>query len=53
MVHIGNDWDNILADEWKKPYYLALRNFLKAEYSSQKIYPKMDNIFNALKYTSF
>ncbi len=53
MVHIGNDWDNILADEWKKPYYLTLRNFLKAEYSSQKIYPKMDNIFNALKYTSF
>ena len=53
MVHIGNDWDNILADEWKKPYYLTLREFLKTEYSSQKIYPKMDNIFNALKYTSF
>ena len=53
MVHIGNDWDNILADEWKKPYYLTLREFLKAEYSSQKIYPEMDNIFNALKYTSF
>ncbi len=53
MVHIGNDWDNILADEWKKPYYQTLREFLKTEYSSQKIYPKMDNIFNALKYTSF
>ncbi len=53
MVHIGNDWDNILADEWQKTYYQELRNFLKSEYSSQKIYPKMDNIFNALKYTSF
>ncbi len=53
MVHIGHDWDNILADEWKKPYYLQLREFLKAEYSSQKIYPQMNNIFNALKYTSF
>lgn len=53
MVHISNDWDNILADEWKKPYYLELREFLKFEYSSQKIYPQMDNIFNALKYTSF
>jgi serpin B len=20
MVHIGNDWDEILADEWEKPY---------------------------------
>ena len=24
MVHIGNDWDAILADEWGKEYYLAL-----------------------------
>ena len=23
MVSIGNDWDAILADEFKKPYYLA------------------------------
>ncbi len=53
MVHIGNDWDNILVDEWEKTYYLELRKFLKSEYSSQKIYPQMDNIFNALKYTSF
>lgn len=53
MVHIGNDWDEILADEWKKPYYQQLRQFLKAEYSSQKIYPDMNDIFNALRYTSF
>lgn len=53
MVHLGNDWDGILADEWSKPYYQQLRQFLKAEYSSQKIYPHMNDIFNALKYTSF
>lgn len=53
MVHIGNDWDEILADEWKKPYYQQLRQFLKTEYSSQKIYPDMNDIFNALRYTSF
>ncbi len=53
MVHIGNDWDEILADEWQKPYYQQLRRFLKAEYSSQRIYPHMNDIFNALKYTSF
>ena len=34
MVSIGNDWYAILADEFKKPYYLALRQFLKEEYSS-------------------
>ena len=53
MVNIGNDWDEILADEWQKPYYLKLREFLKAEYSAKRIYPNMNDIFNALKYTSF
>ena len=53
MVNIGNDWDEILADEWEKPYYKKLRQFLKAEYSTKRIYPDMHDIFNSLKYTSF
>ena len=53
MVHIGNDWDDILKNEWQKPYYLKLREFLKSEYSHHTVYPKAENIFNALKYTSF
>lgn len=53
MVSIGNDWDTILADEFKKPYYLALRQFLKEEYSSKVIYPSMYDIFNAFRYTPY
>lgn len=53
MVNIGNDWDEILKDEWAKPYYVNLRGFLKTEYSSRTVYPDMHDIFNALKYTSF
>lgn len=53
MVNIGNDWDNILADEWEKPYYQKLRDFLKEEYKTQKIYPNMHDIFNSLRFTSF
>lgn len=53
MVNLGNDWDNILALEWKSPYYILLRKFLKEEYSTRTIYPNMHDIFNALKYTSF
>lgn len=53
MVHIGNDWDDILKNEWQKPYYLKLREFLKSEYSRHTVYPKAENIFNALKYTPF
>lgn len=53
MVKLGNDWDVLLADEWEKPYYKRLREFLKSEYSSRKIYPDMYDIFNALRYTSY
>lgn len=53
MVNIGNDWDDILSDEWRKPYYLTLREFLKKEFSSATVFPPMHDIFNALKYTSF
>ena len=53
MVHIGNDWDIVLGEEFGKDYYLKLREFLKAEYFSRKIYPPMNDIFNALKYTSY
>lgn len=53
MVNIGNDWDKLLADEFKKEYYLKLREFLKYEYSHYKIHPDMYDIFNALKWTAY
>lgn len=53
MVQLGNDWDEILQDEWKKPYYIILRNFLKEEYETKTIYPDKYDIFNSLKYTAF
>ncbi len=53
MVNIGNDWDEILADEFKKDYYLRLRAFLVKEYKTGTVYPDMYDIFNALKYTPF
>ena len=53
MVHIGNDWDALLADEWDKEYYQHLRQVLKREYTTRRVYPPMHDIFNALKYTSF
>ena len=53
MVNLGNDWDELLVDEFKKPYYLELREFLKEEYTTKVIYPNMYNIFEALKHTSY
>ncbi|MBQ9769896.1 MAG: uracil-DNA glycosylase [Clostridia bacterium] len=53
MVQFLNDWDEILKDEFEKPYYKELRAFLKAEYSTRRIYPDMHDIFNSLKCSSF
>lgn len=53
MVHIGNQWDEVLADEFQQPYYQKLRQFLKEEYRTHTIYPGMHDIFNALKYTDY
>lgn len=53
MVKLGNDWDEILRDEFSKEYYLKIREFLKVEYRTRVIYPPMFDIFNALKYTSY
>ena len=52
MVALGNDWDALLQSEFEAPYYLALREFLKEEYASRRIYPGMYDIFRALKLTS-
>ena len=49
MVNIGNKWDEILKDEFEKDYYKKIREFLKKEYSNYTVYPKMENIFSALK----
>ncbi len=53
MVTIGNDWDDILAGEFDKEYYRKLRAFLVTEYRNGTVYPDMNDIFNALKYTSY
>ena len=53
MVSLGNDWDKLLASEFSSDYYLSLREFLKSEYFSRRIYPPMNDIFNALRYTSY
>ena len=53
MVNIGNDWDELLAGEFDKEYYLKLRSFLAGEYKEHEVYPKAENIFNAFKLTPY
>ena len=53
MIHIDNDWQPLFDVEQRKPYYLALRAFLKNEYATKTIYPPMNDIFTAFRLTSF
>ena len=53
MIKFDNEWDDLLKDEFKKDYYLQLRNFLKNEYSAYTVYPSMHDIYNAFKHTSY
>ena len=50
---IGNSWDNILEEEFKKEYFKTLLEFVKNEYKNKIIYPKQNEVFNAFRYTSF
>lgn len=50
---IGNTWDILLKEEFKKDYFINLMNFIKEEYNSKIIYPKRNEVFNAFRYTDF
>ncbi len=53
MIHVDNDWQPLFDIEQEKPYYKALREFLKREYRTKTIYPPMGEIFNAFRLTPF
>ena len=51
MAMITNDWLPALQEEFKKPYYRTLYQFVREEYAKTTIYPPADDIFNALHLT--
>lgn len=53
MTKIGNDWDIMLQDEFDRPYFKRLENFLTEERARYEIYPPQEDVFNALRYSSF
>ena len=50
---IGNNWDNILKEEFEKDYFKELMKFVSQEYKNKTIYPKQSDVFNAFRYTDF
>ena len=50
---LGNDWDELLKNEMEKEYFQKLFDFIKEQYREKDIYPKMNEIFNAFRHTSY
>ena len=46
-VRIEESWSNVLGEEFEKPYFQQLIEFVKQEYASKTIYPKGKDIFRA------
>jgi uracil-DNA glycosylase len=48
---LTNDWLPAMEAEFHKPYYRALYQFVREEYSRSVVYPPADDIFNAMHFT--
>lgn len=52
-VKIDESWKKVLADEFEKPYFKALTDFVRQEYKTRTVYPEGKNIFNAFNLCPF
>ncbi len=50
---IEESWKRVLIDEFNKPYFYALKDFLVEEKKRYIVYPEGKNIFNAFACTPF
>lgn len=48
-----NDWQEVIGEEFDKPYYLKLREFLKEQYATETVYPPKDEIWSAFEHTAY
>ena len=53
MFAIAQNWFDLLKDEFEKPYYQKLSNFLEKEYATKTIYPVPEKVFNSINHVKF
>lgn len=52
-VKIEPSWKAVLKEEFEKPYFEDLVNFVKSEYKTHTVYPPGNRIFSAFDFTPF
>lgn len=50
---VGNSWDNVLQEEYKKDYFKKIVSFINKEYKEKTIYPPKSRILRALSLTDY
>jgi uracil-DNA glycosylase len=53
MFVITKNWYELLKDELNSQKFLSFKNWLEQEYKTKTIYPKPENVFNALNNVKF
>ncbi len=51
QVKIEDSWKRLLIEEFDKPYFKEMAEFIRNEYKNKTIYPKGKDIFNAFNST--
>lgn len=52
-VKIEKEWEKILADEFEKPYFIALANAVREAYRTEVVFPPPADLFSAFALTPF
>lgn len=50
---LPNDWQAVLGDEFKKPYWAELMSFVAEERKNHEVFPPEDEVFSAFHATPF
>lgn len=53
MELVGNSWDEILDEEYKKEYFKNIVTFINKEYKNSVVYPPKSRILRALNLTEY
>jgi uracil-DNA glycosylase len=53
QVKIESSWQKVLEDEFQKPYFQDLIQFVKSEYANTEVYPPGKQIFHAFEECPF
>lgn len=51
--HLPTDWQDVLKDEFGKPYFAELQKFVTAERATHTVFPPAPDIFTAFRLTPY